>query len=902
MKRFSLFPVPGVLFVALPVLFATVFAALQYTPLFRTAENRWYDQLLRFRPSIEEHEDILLLNIDDRAVAAQGEWPWRRGAMGDHLLRLSEFAPSAVVLDVEYIDPGLLEVAADDYTETVPRTVEEEFTALRNNAVGAGEALDTGALDADSAPLYFFDFAEEIRISQRRIERALDAAVRDGDRHLATALSLSAPVYLPLVLAPREEQAIGLDSPEGARLFSITVEGDAEATVPAVAEVRGIVDPIDDGAAAAGFANTQVDADGVKRAIHLLLRRQDQVLPQLVLPAYLDQTGVEEVVVTHGELVFRRNGNEPATRVPRLPDGRVLVNWPKRRFEDSFTQISFAELIELESVEQDLLFNLRQMEQAGYFTYADGSIAPIEAWNRAEEVRRRAVSEQNPALFRESRELARVYRAAVGTFLGGGAEAAMLADADSILADETLSEGERRSVETARASVEGVFEKTRGIYDEAVGLRDRLESLLGDRTVFVGLTATGTTDIGVIPFDEEYVNVGLHASLFNMLLQGSFLDRVPRTYSAGLALVFAVVVSFFVRGRKPLSGIVIGLSAAGAVLVVQALLLIAVGLYVPVQPILLAGLFSFITLTVLAFVETEREKSWLHNAFEHYISAEFIQELVEQPEKLHLGGEERELTAMFTDVKQFTRISESLDPKQLVSLLNDYLSHMSDIILDERGTIDKFEGDAVVAFFGAPVQLADHSRKACHAAVRMKKMEEVLNERFLRQDLSPTPVLSRIGINTGPMLVGNLGTTRRMDYTILGHEANLASRLEGVNRQYGTWILLSERTYRAAGDGFLIRRLDRVRAVGIREPIRLYELLGERSEETPMLKEALGLFDEGLAAFESRDWSTALRSFENVLRIYPGDGPASLFSNRCRTFMEREPSPDWDGVFNLNRK
>jgi adenylate cyclase len=237
-----------------------------------------------------------------------------------------------------------------------------------------------------------------------------------------------------------------------------------------------------------------------------------------------------------------------------------------------------------------------------------------------------------------------------------------------------------------------------------------------------------------------------------------------------------------------------------------------------------------------------------------------------------------------------------------VTLLNDYLSDMSDIILNERGTIDKFEGDAVVAFFGAPVDVPDHPRRACHAAVRMKKMEEVLNERFMREDLTPTPVLSRIGINTGQMLVGNLGTTRRMDYTILGHEANLASRLEGVNKQYGTWILLSERTYRRAGEGFLVRRLDRVRMVGIQQPVRLYELIGERSEETPMLKEALGLFEEGLAAFERRDWSTALRSFENVLRIYPGDGPASLFSGRCRTFIEREPSEQWDGVFNLNRK
>jgi adenylate cyclase len=902
MKRLSLFPIPGVLFFIVPLLFAGVFSALQYVQLFRTAENRWYDQLLHLRPEVDEHEDIILLNIDDRAVAAQGEWPWRRGVMAEGLLRLSEFAPAAVVLDIEYTDPGLLEVDGSRYSEEVPQTLEEELGALRENAARVAEAMESGALDPAAAPLYFSDLAEELAASRRRIEQELDAAVRDGDRYLSTALSLSGRMYLPMVLAAREEQAVGLDSPETARQFAIDVAGEVAATVPTVSEVRRIIDPIDDGVTAAGFANTQVDPDGVKRAIHLLLRRGERVLPQLTVPAYLETAGIERVEVSEREVAFHRGEEGEVTRVPRLPDGRVLVNWPQKRFEDAFTQVSFAELIEIGRLEEDLLFNLRQMEQAGYFAYADGSIAPIAAWEQAADVRARAIAERSRALFRESRELARVYRAAVGTFLSGGAEEAMLADADALLADESLSDAERESVTEARASVAEVFEKTRGIYDRVIAARDRLESLLEDRILFVGLTATSTTDIGVMPFDEEYVNIGLHASLLNMLLQESFLDRIPRSYAAVLAAAFALGVALLVRGRKPAAGIVLGLSAVGVVMAAQTLLFVVTGVYLPVQPILLAMLFSFITLTVLAFVETEREKTWLHNAFEHYISAEFIQELVDDPEKLHLGGQERELSAMFTDVKQFTHIAENLDPQGLVNLLNDYLSDMSDIILDERGTIDKFEGDAVVAFFGAPVDVPDHPRRACHAAVRMKKMEEVLNERFLRQDITPAPVLSRIGINTGRMLVGNLGTTRRMDYTILGHEANLASRLEGVNKQYGTWILISERTYRRAGEGFLVRRLDRVRMVGVQEPVRLYELIGERSEETPMLKEALGLFDEGLAAFESRDWPTALRHFENVLRIYPGDGPASLFSGRCRTFIDREPSDQWDGVFNLNRK
>lgn len=901
-KRFALFPIPGILFFVVPLLFAALFSGLQYLEVFATAENRWYDLLLHLRPAVEEDDDILLLNIDDRAVAAQGEWPWRRGAMAEGLLTLSDFAPAGVILDIQYIDPGPLELDEDAYIREVPRSLEEELDGLSRNAEQVAEAMNEGAISTESAPLYFSDLASELRRSRERIESSLDAAVRDGDAYLGTALDLAGPVYLPLVLSAREEQAVGVDSVETARQFAVPVDRADGAEFPTVLEVRPIVEPVEEGAAAAGFVNTQVDPDGVKRAIHLAMRRDDQVLPQLVLPAYTRYADVDGISASPSEFVFHRGGDGSAIRVPRLPDGRVLVNWPQKTFEESFTQVSFAEVVELRALEDDLLFNLQQMQEAGYFAYADGSVAPLEAQERAQRTRQRAISERSQALFRESRELFRVYLASVGTFLGGAAEEAMLEDADTLLADEGLSDAERTSIEQARANVADVFEKTSGIYDEITAARDRLETLLEDRVVFVGFTATSTTDIGVTPFDEEYVNIGLHASLLNMLLQESFLDRIPRSYAAGLALVLAVAVSLLIRGRKPGVGVTIGLSSAGVFLLVQIALFAATGLYLPIQPILLAVLFSFVTLTVLAYVETEREKTWLHGAFEHYISAEFIQELVEDPRKLNLGGEERRLTAMFSDVRQFTRIAESLEPSDLVSLLNDYLSDMSDIVLDERGTIDKFEGDAIVAFFGAPVDVADHPRRACHAAVRMKKMEEVLNERFLREDLTPAPMQSRIGINTGPMLVGNLGTTRRMDYTILGHEANLAARLEGVNRQYGTWVLVSERTYREAGDGFLVRRLDRVRVVGVQEPVRVYELIGERSEETPMLREALGLFDEGLSAFEERDWLTARRNFENVLRIYPGDGPAALFQRRCDTYAEREPDERWDGVFNLSQK
>ena len=229
---------------------------------------------------------------------------------------------------------------------------------------------------------------------------------------------------------------------------------------------------------------------------------------------------------------------------------------------------------------------------------------------------------------------------------------------------------------------------------------------------------------------------------------------------------------------------------------------------------------------------------------------------------------------------------------------------MCDIILDGRGTIDKFEGDAIIAFFGAPVEMDDHQIQACRAAIQMKKLEERLNQEFLAEELSPTPLLTRIGVNSGDMVVGNMGTDTRMDYTMMGHNVNLAARLEGVNKQYGTWILVSEQPYAETGREFSVRKLDRVRVVGITEPVRLYELIDTREEvdDDQNLIDKLRTFNAGLTAFEGKEWGEAEKNFAVVLDEYPEDGPAKYYLDRSRKFKKTPPSPDWDGVFHLTKK
>jgi len=207
-----------------------------------------------------------------------------------------------------------------------------------------------------------------------------------------------------------------------------------------------------------------------------------------------------------------------------------------------------------------------------------------------------------------------------------------------------------------------------------------------------------------------------------------------------------------------------------------------------------------------------------------------------------------------------------------------------------------------VAFFCAPLDVVDHSARACLAAVRMRQWEERLNATLLERHMTPTPLLTRFGINTGAMVVGNMGTERKMNYTIMGNEVNLAARLEGVNKQYGTWIMTTDRTAAEAGDGFLFRRLDKVRVVGIQTPVRLMNLLCLKDEEGPEKHALVQSFHQALELLEDRKWDEAASAFEELERRFPADGPSKLYARRSKEYRTNPPTGPWDGVVNLTEK
>jgi adenylate cyclase len=447
-----------------------------------------------------------------------------------------------------------------------------------------------------------------------------------------------------------------------------------------------------------------------------------------------------------------------------------------------------------------------------------------------------------------------------------------------------------------------------GLYDTVDA---QLKELLPGKTAIIGRVDTGSTDFGVNPFSAEYLNTGTHGAVTDTVLTESFIYPVPAWVSALLALILCPLLNFaFSRFKLQVR---ITLEVLSIVLVFGLATGLFAGFLVYIGPLCpcLALFASLISTESISFAFSEKDKQFIRSTFSTYLSDAVVKDILQKGETPQLGGEERWMSAIFTDIRGFSTVTEKLNvslgpqegAKALVLLLNRYLSQMSNQVLDFQGVIDKYEGDAIIAFFGAPMTMSDHAYRACAAAVKMKQIEEGLNKTFLEEGIAPNELLTRIGINTGNMVVGNMGTQKKMDYTIMGNAVNIAARLEGVNKQYGTWILTTETTIKETGDKLIYRHLDRVRVVGIKEPIRLCNVLGIAGEEgAPELERKRDMCMAALQLFEARDWAKSMAAFQELESAFPGDGPPPIYIKRCQAYMQDDPASDWDGVYNLDQK
>ncbi len=423
-----------------------------------------------------------------------------------------------------------------------------------------------------------------------------------------------------------------------------------------------------------------------------------------------------------------------------------------------------------------------------------------------------------------------------------------------------------------------------------------------DKIVIIASDSTELKDLRPNPFNK-FNDVGghYHGTAIDNILKGEFLRAF---YQPELVIPLLVILAALTSLLTAYFNAYWGLFFATLLIFIN--LSVGVFLYrnfnilteVSATNIVIIGSFMFTG--IVNYLIESQQKSFITNAFGQYLSPRVIDELVKDPSKLKLGGEERIMTAFFSDVAGFSGISEKLLPQELVSLLNYYLSEMCEIIGKYEGTVDKFEGDAIIVFWGAPIPTEEHALLACKASLEMNRKMVKIRE-YLRKKGKPE-LYVRMGLNSGPMVVGNMGSHQRMDFTIMGDSVNIAARLEGANKFYGTYLVISEFTYEFVKDEVEVKELDLIRVIGKNEPVRVYELLAMKGELPENFQKGRDLFEEALGLYRKQKFQEAKNMFGKVFEFVPGDPPVYIFLKRCEDFIKIEPPHDWDGVFQLTSK
>lgn len=445
------------------------------------------------------------------------------------------------------------------------------------------------------------------------------------------------------------------------------------------------------------------------------------------------------------------------------------------------------------------------------------------------------------------------------------------------------------------------------------------EGVFKNKIVLIGAWFPESGDLMPVPFSRDQgsmsgnlaYGVEVHASAIETALAGDFLEPTGRWMDFIEMLIGTLIIastSFFFRSARrsrmflaafvPLlvTVVIAAASYEGAFVLFATKGIVMQTVY----PILAFG-FSYVGTVVYQFASERRQKTVIRSLFSRYVDPSVVNHLVGNPDLVRLGGERKIMSVLFSDIANFTGVSEGLTPEKLVSHLNEYLTSMTDVVFKHSGTLDKYIGDAIIAFWGAPIEIENHAHQACRAAMEMRRKLRGLHDKWKEDGL---PLLNfRVGINSGEMIVGNIGGKDRFDYTVIGDSVNLASRLESANKTYRTNVILSEHTYGAVKDDMVARELDLIMVKGKTQPVKIYELISDAAGLADEKKEeAVRFYLDGISYYRARDWRRAAESFKKALSLDPDDYPSRIYLERCKLFQTDPPPIDWDGVFVMQTK
>jgi class 3 adenylate cyclase/CHASE2 domain-containing sensor protein len=445
-------------------------------------------------------------------------------------------------------------------------------------------------------------------------------------------------------------------------------------------------------------------------------------------------------------------------------------------------------------------------------------------------------------------------------------------------------------------------------------MKDRIRGSLEGKIFIVGSTVPNMFDIVSVPLCNVYPGVEVHASLMNSFLTNHFVRRLAGWRDFLILILVGVMVGFIAYMLKPLPGALLTLALVFVYFLVAMMAFGSLNLWIEVARPILTIILTYSAVMAYRYITEEKDRKFLQNTFKAYLSPELIDMMYQSKRRPKLGGDEGVRTAYFTDIQGFSIFSEKLgSPTRLVELLNEYLTAMTDILLEHYGTLDKYEGDAIIAFFGAPMPTDDHARQACATALSMQRRLGELRRKWRSEEEKWPSIVHemrmRIGINTGAITTGNMGSAVRMNYTMMGDAVNLAARLESAAKQYGVYTMISSATHDLVKEQFEARQIDKITVVGKSEPVIVYELLAHKGELPEELQKMITLYQSGLDYFYNRQWDKAIERLSESWKLEPfrdiapqGITPSKKIISYCEHFMANPPDAEWNGVMQLTSK
>ena len=897
--------------ILIPIISVAICSLLLFSPL----DYKVADYFQRPLKATHESPEVLMVMVDDDAVEQIGTFPFSRDVYARMLDNLKELGARAVVFDLSFLDKSQASVDEKYVRESLPGYVNDYFGFLNETAADSLTALADGDFDLDEAYDYYDNESRKYEI---QLNTAISHVITPVDEILANSINDFGSTYLTLTfengITPSEEEDEFLS--DYIALKHVVADNDT-----VTREYTGVTPALYDfitQAKSAGFVNADPDSDGFMRHVNLVVKYNGKYYAQLIFKPILEKLGNPIVEITNSHIKVG------SLKIPRAEDGSVILKYPKnKRFVD-YNKLSLANIYFLSTMEDVFLKNLSIMNNSGFFDDLDPEENPYDLYETANYIKGELTYGEIPEegiTYEEYLKYRQLYYAATKAFLTDESEEYFI----QVLAQD----------EDDEAFIHDLFETTKDQFQKYMESHDKYALMVKDAMCIVGTNASSTTDYGVIQYQEKFPLPGLHYALANQILSNDFVDDSPFWISIIIALVMCLAYSLVTyRIKRTTPQILIGIGAviitAGALLLYFILTRTYIGTVVPVTSVFV----SFVATTITGFITANHDKKFITNAFSQCLSKEVVNEIVANPASFKLGGQRLEMTAMFTDIQKFSGFSELLTAGQLVALLNYYLTKMSDIIMEERGTVDKYEGDAIIALVGAPVQMDDHAQRACAAAIKMKAAEALMNQEIEKIAAAEKPaemddelyqafkimvennrrLFTRIGLNSGEMIAGYMGSENKKNYTMMGNNVNLASRLEGVNKQYSTGgIMISAATRELLGDRFVVRSLDRVRVVNVNTPIRLYELICEKEGADEGLLKYYANWEIALKNFENKQYEKALDQFKVLQQHKPDDNVAAYYIKITENFFVKGKYPvesddvgvaynPEDGVFKLLQK